>query len=360
MSLGTNIKVTVFGQSHSPAMGAVAEGLPAGGKVDTERLERFMERRAPGRNRFSTQRAEADKVKIISGINGEGVLCGAPLSVIIENTDQRSGDYKNIADVPRPGHADYAAYVKYGGNNDIRGGGQFSGRLTAPLCAVGGICIQLLEERGVYIGAHIAAVHGVKDALFDAVNPNAHLFNEIAEKDFPVIDDERGELMKKEIDKARTELNSVGGIIECEIAGMPAGLGGPLFEGIEGEMSKALFGIPAVKGVEFGAGFSAAEMLGSENNDIFYYEGDKVKTATNNHGGILGGISSGMPVIFRVAVKPTPSIGKTQKSVSLSKKENAELNITGRHDPCVVQRAVPVVEAVAAIVTLDLIMERCK
>ncbi len=348
--LGENIKVTVFGQSHSPAMGAVVSGLPAGIKIDMERIERFMERRAPGRNRFSTARMEGDKVQILSGV-AEGITCGANLEILIENTDARSRDYAKLKDLPRPGHADYTAYVKYDGHNDIRGGGQFSGRLTAPLCAAGAICMQILAEKGVYIGAHAAMIHGVRDSAFSVMTPE--IFKMIAEKPFPVIDDDAGEKMQAEIDKARENLDSVGGIIECAVIGMPKGIGGPLFEGLEGDLARAIFGIPAVKGVEFGAGFKAAEMYGSENNDAFSMENDEVKTKTNNHGGLLGGITSGMPITIRVAVKPTPSIGREQDTVSLSKKENAKLVIEGRHDPCIVQRAVPVVEAVCAIVLAD-------
>ena len=351
--LGTNLKISVFGQSHSEEIGVKAEGLPKGGKIDLQRLERFMERRAPGRNRFSTARREPDKIIFKSGIT-DGVLNGEPLLAVIKNTDVKSGDYN--LDIPRPGHADYTAYLKYAGNNDMRGGGQFSGRLTAPLCIIGGICMQLLEKEGIYFGAHALEIHGVRDESFDAVNTEKELFKAVDEKDFPVIDDNRGKKMKAEIDRARENGDSVGGIIECAVTGLPGGLGGPLFEGLEGELARGIFGVPAVKGIEFGAGFEAAKMYGSENNDGFYYDGDTVKTYTNNHGGLLGGITDGMPLTFRAAIKPTPSIAKEQKSVSLSKKENTVFRVKGRHDPCIVQRAVPVLQAVTAAVIYDMFL----
>lgn len=354
--IGNKIKVTIFGQSHSEAIGCVIEGLPAGFTLDIDKINAFMQRRAPGKDRFSTQRKETDLPEIVSGLV-DGVTCGAPITAIIRNSDQKSKDYDNLKLVPRPGHADYTAYIKYGGCNDIRGGGQFSGRMTAPLCFAGAICMQLLEEKGILIGAHIASIHGVSDECFDAVDVTKEQLDNIKTKDFCVISDSAGEQMKSEIDKARIEQDSVGGIIECAIIGMPKGVGGPLFSGIEGRLSSAIFGIPAVKGIEFGAGFSVVNMYGSENNDSFYFDGNEVKTLTNNHGGILGGISSGMPIIFRAAIKPTPSISKEQDSVNLKTKTTEKLVISGRHDPCIVQRAVPVIEAAAAITILDMLGE---
>ena len=353
---GNKIKVTVFGQSHSAAIGAVIDGLPAGFKPDHEKIYAFMQRRAPGKDRFSTQRTEADFPEIVSGLV-DGKTCGAPITAIIRNSDQKSKDYESLRFIPRPGHADYTAYVKYGGNNDIRGGGQFSGRMTAPLCFAGAICMQLLEEKGIFIGAHIAEIHGVCDEHFNPLDITKNQLDEIKSKDFCVISDAAGEKMKEEIDKARLAQDSVGGIIECAVIGMPVGIGGPLFGGIEGRLSSAVFGIPAVKGIEFGAGFLSSRMYGSENNDSFYFDGDTVKTATNNHGGILGGISSGMPIIYKTAIKPTPSISKEQKSVNLKTKSSETLVISGRHDPCIVQRAVPAVEAVTAITILDMLGE---
>lgn len=353
---GEKIKVTIFGQSHSEAIGAVIDGLPAGFKPDMDKIYAFMARRAPGRDRFSTQRKEADIPEIVSGLT-DGVTSGAPVTAIIRNSDQKSKDYESLRFVPRPGHADLTAYIKYSGHNDIRGGGQFSGRMTAPLCFAGALCMQLLEEKGIFVGAHIASVHGVCDEKFDAVKVTKEQLDNIKAKDFCVISDLAGEKMKAEIDTARENQDSVGGIIECAVIGMPQGVGGPLFEGIEGQISSNIFAIPAVKGIEFGAGFSSCEMYGSENNDSFYFDQDIVKTKTNNHGGILGGISSGMPILFRVAIKPTPSISKEQDSVNLKTELPEKLVINGRHDPCIVQRAVPVVEAVTAITILNMLGE---
>lgn len=351
---GNRFKVTVFGQSHSAEIGATVEGLPAGFKPDMEKVYAFMERRAPGRDRFSTPRKEADMPEIVSGIV-DGVSCGAPLTAIIKNQNQKSGDYEKLKQVPRPGHADYTAYMKYGGNNDIRGGGQFSGRMTAPLCFAGALAIQILEEKGIYIGAHIESVHGVCDNRFSATDVTKVELDAVKEKDFPVICDDIREKMEAEIDRARENLDSVGGVIECAVTGLPVGVGGPLFGGIEGAISKDIFAVPAVKGIEFGAGFGVSTMRGSENNDSFYFDGDTVKTKTNNAGGILGGISNGMPVIFRVAIKPTPSISKEQETVNLKTKTAEKLVVGGRHDPCILKRAVPVIEAVTAICILNML-----
>lgn len=353
---GNKIKVTVFGQSHSSAIGAVIEGLPSGFKPDFEKINSFMRRRAPGKDKFSTARREADLPEIISGL-ADGITCGAPVTAIIKNSDTRSGDYENLRSIPRPGHADYTAYVKYNGFNDIRGGGQFSGRMTAPLCFAGALCLQLLEERGIYIGAHISSVHGIDDVRFNPTDITKDELDKLKSKEFCVISDSAGEKMKSEIEAARTAQNSVGGTIECAAIGVPPGIGGPLFGGIEGRLSGAVFAVPAVKGIEFGAGFHSAEMYGSENNDSFYTDDGCVKTRTNNHGGILGGISSGMPIIFRAAIKPTPSISMKQESIDLKTNTAEELEIAGRHDPCIVPRAVPVMEAVTAITILDMLGE---
>lgn len=350
------ISYTIFGQSHSEKMGVVISGLPAGFAPDLKKLAEFMKRRAPGNDAFSTKRKEADEPHIVSGINPDGTLCGAPLCIMIDNKDQRSSDYEKLKALPRPSHADYAAYVKYGGYNDIRGGGQFSGRLTAPLCAAGGIAKQILEEKGISVSAHIYSVHGIKDRTFNPLEEEKELYKELEKKEFPVISNGAGEKMKAEILAARENLDSVGGSIECIITGIKAGKGSFGAESIESRISAAVFGIPAVKGIEFGCGFESEKLFGSEFNDEFYYDGEKnVKTYKNNNGGILGGISNGMPIIFRAAIKPTPSIAKKQRTVNLSAKENAELEIKGRHDPCIVQRAVPVMEAAAALVILDLI-----
>ena len=350
---GEKFKISIFGQSHSEAMGVVIDNLPSGIKIDEEKLSAFMLRRAPGRDKFSTTRKEGDRVKFVSGIT-QGVTNGAPLCAIIENTNTRSADYENLYDIPRPGHADFAAWSKYGDSRDVSGGGQFSGRLTAPLCIAGGIFKQLLEEKGIYIGAHIASIGSIKDDLFDSVNVNEKDF--VGDKDFPVINNEKGERMQEEILSAKKDADSIGGTVECAITGVPAGIGDTFFGGWEGAISSAVFAIPAVKGIEFGRGFEAAALRGSENNDAFSIKDGKIVTDTNNHGGILGGISSGMPIIFRTAFKPTPSIGKEQKSVSLSRKEEVALVINGRHDPCIVKRATVCVEAAAAIAVANKVL----
>ena len=316
---GKNIIVSVFGESHGECVGAVIDGLPAGEEIDFTELQKFMARRAPGQD-LTTPRKEADTPKIMSGIFN-GKTTGAPLCVIIENTNKRSADYEKTSAIPRPGHADFTAHVKYKGSADMRGGGHFSGRLTAPLCAVGGIALQILKRRGIDIKANITEIGGVSG-------------------------EEMYELIKS------LDGDSVGGVIECCTTGIPAGLGGGMF-GFESTLSYALFGIPAVKGVEFGSGFEGSRKRGSENNDAFIVKEGKIVIETNNHGGLLGGITTGMPLVFRAAFKPTPSIALEQDSVNLETLENVKLSIKGRHDPCIVIRAVPVVEAVTALVLLD-------
>lgn len=354
-TFGDRIKVTVFGQSHSEAIGVVIDGLPAGIAIDMDELRSFMARRAPGQGRHTTARREADLPEFISGIV-DGVTCGAPVCALIRNSDTRSGDYANLRDVPRPGHADYTAFLKFGAAHDIRGGGHFSGRLTAPLCIAGGIALQILKRHGVSIGAHIASVGGVEDARFDPVKVCERDFEALRSTELPVIQAEAGRAMLAAIEQARLEADSIGGTIECAIVGLPSGLGDALFGGLEGRLALALFGVPAVKGVEFGSGFDGARRRGSENNDEFLMEAGSVTCATNNAGGILGGISTGLPILFRVAIKPTPSIGRPQRSVSLSRGEPAELTIKGRHDPCIVPRAAPVIEAAAALAVLEYII----
>lgn len=353
---GTILRVGIFGESHGRAVGVTMQGLPAGETVDLLELEAFLERRRPGKNALSTARVEPDKPVFLSGLL-EGKTTGSPLTAIIENLDARSRDYAELFDKPRPGHADYTAYVKWGGKADLRGGGHFSGRLTAPLCIAGGIAKQILARRNIFIGAHLFSVAGIADEPFPLL-PTETLFDSLAQKEFPALDDARGCSMQEAILAASQEGDSVGGVVECAAIGLPAGLGGPMFDGVESRLSAALFGIPAVKGVEFGAGFRAAAMRGSENNDPFRIGDDgTITTETNYAGGILGGITSGQPVVVRLAVKPTPSIARPQRTVSLSKHENAELSVKGRHDPCVAHRAVPVAEAVTALVLLDMILE---
>lgn len=341
---GEVLELSIFGQSHSPAIGMSLSGLPAGFAIDMDELSAFLRRRAPGQNAWSTPRKEADAPEFLSGLVGN-VTCGAPLSAIIRNTNTRSQDYQNLIDVPRPGHADYTAQVKFGGFQDVAGGGHFSGRLTAPLCIAGGICKQLLHEKGIEVMARIDAIAGIRDtAEFDAP---------VAQKDFPATSDEAAGKMKAAIAQARAEEDSVGGVIQCRMLGVPAGLGEPMFGGLENRISQLVFAIPAVKGIEFGLGFEAAKLRGSENNDAYRMKNGSVVTETNHCGGILGGISNGMPIVFRAAVKPTPSIGKPQDSVRLSEKQNEVLHIHGRHDPCIVPRAVPCMEAAAAIAIFD-------
>lgn len=350
---GERITVSLFGQSHGPAVGVTVEGLPAGFPVDMEQLDRFMARRRPG-GPLATGRREADEPEFISGLT-EGKTCGAPLTALIRNRDARSGDYAAFADLPRPSHADYTACVKYGGAADMRGGGHFSARLTAPLCVAGGIALQMLAARGITVGAHLAAVAGVADDPFDPVEVDEETLKTVAEKPLPVLNDGAGERMKAAIAAAAAEGDSVGGLVECAALGLPAGLGDPIFDGAENRLAAVLFGIPAVKGVEFGAGFAAAALRGSEHNDPFTVKDGQIRTLTNHAGGILGGITTGMPLILRAAFKPTPSIARPQRTVRLSTGQEDTLVITGRHDPCVALRAVPVVEAATALVLLDML-----
>ena len=346
-----NLTVSIFGQSHAPAIGVTIDGLPAGFPINLDELQFFLSRRAPGQNAWSTPRREVDAPEVLCGLKN-GKTCGAPLTAIIRNTNTRSGDYENLKDVPRPGHADYTAQVKFGGAQDASGGGHFSGRLTAPMCIAGGICMQLLEHEGVRIRARILSIGTVTDsAPFDAP---------VAGQPFPAVSDGAATTMQEEIAQAKADGESVGGVIECVIDGLPAGIGEPMFGGLENLIARTVFAIPAVKGVDFGAGFAAARLRGSENNDPFRVQNGHIVTETNNCGGILGGISTGMPVVFRAAFKPTPSISRTQASVSLSRMENETLVIHGRHDPCIVPRAVPCVEAAAAIAVLDAWMGRKK
>ena len=353
---GTTLRVSVFGESHGRAIGVTMQNLPAGESIDLNTLEAFLERRRPGKNALSTARNEPDRPVFLSGLF-EGKTTGSPLTAIIENRDARSGDYAELADKPRPGHADYTAFLKWGGKADMRGGGHFSGRLTAPICIAGGIAKQILARKNVFVGAHLSAVAGVMDEAFP-LSPDQAMFDEIAQKNFPVLDDARGCLMQEAILSASRAGDSVGGIIECAAVGFPAGIGSPMFDGIENRLSSALFGIPAVKGLEFGAGFAAATMRGSEHNDPYRMdEQGNITTTTNHAGGLLGGISTGQPIVLRVAIKPTASIAIPQQTISLSKHENAELIVKGRHDPCIAHRAVPVVEAITALVLLDFLLE---
>ena len=349
---GTHLRLSLFGQSHAAAVGAVLDGLPTGFPVDFDALCRFLQRRAPGRNALTSSRQEADLPEILCGL-AEGKTCGAPLTVLIRNGDARPADYKALRDLPRPGHADYPAQVKYRGFQDAAGGGHFSGRLTAPLCAAGGICLQILQTRGISVFAHIASVGTEEDERFDPMQPALP-----ADPGFPVLDAAAGERMKAEIADAAAAGDSVGGTIECAVTGLPTGLGDPMLDGMENRLAQLLFAIPAVRGLEFGSGFAGSAMRGSDHNDPYAVSDGTIRTLSNRHGGILGGITTGMPLIFRLAVKPTPSVAVPQQTVSLSSGMEKALEIRGRHDPCIVPRAVPCVEAAAAIAVLDAMLTR--
>lgn len=350
-SFGENLKLTIYGTSHGPSIGMTLEGIPAGLPVDLQKLQQFLNRRAPGQNPWSTQRKEADVPVFESGI-ANGMTTGEPIRATIRNTNVRKSDYDDLKYIPRPGHADFTAWMKYGLDFDMSGGGPFSGRMTAPMCIAGGLCKQWLEARGIRIGAHIAWIDDIDDNRFDPVNPN---LDDIG-SDFPVLCRICGEQMQEAIAHAKKNGDSVGGIIECAIVGLPAGIGGELFGGIESKIAQIVYAIPAVKGVDFGLGFANMYHPGSYTNDLFAIVNDRIITETNHCGGILGGITTGMPVLFRVAVKPTPSISKRQQSVNLKTMEEVTIQIKGRHDPCIVPRAVPVVEAAAAIAIYDLIL----
>ncbi len=328
---GQNYRIAIFGESHSAAIGVEIEGVPAGARIDFAALQAFLARRAPGQDAYSTARREADAPEFLCGVK-DGIATGAPVTAIIRNTDTRSKDYGNLANVPRPGHADYPAEVRFGGHQDKSGGGHFSGRLTAPLCVAGGIALQLLGRAGVTVQARAIRIGGETEP----------------------------ERMKAAIAAARAECDSVGGVVEAEVKGLPVGVGDPMFGGMENRIAQAVFGIPAVKGIEFGEGFAAAELKGSENNDPYGIVSGNVAPLSNHAGGILGGLSTGAPIVFRVAFKPTPSIGKEQDSVDMSARTPAKLVVKGRHDPCVVLRAVPCVEAAAAIAVYDALLERKK
>lgn len=354
--LGNKLRVTVFGQSHAQAIGCVIDGLPAGFCPDMDALAAFMARRAPGQNEFSTPRRESDIPEILSGLM-DGATCGAPLCAVIPNTGHNSADYDALKNTPRPSHADFTARLKFGDSCDLRGGGQFSGRLTAPLCFAGGLAIQLLEQKGIRIAAHIAQIGRVYDTVPDFAAIDGDTLRLLADKRFSVFDDTAVLAMQQTIEHARGEGDSVGGVVRCFAAGLPAGIGEPMFGGVENRLAAALFGIPAVRGVSFGDGFGAAGMRGSDHNDAFAADHGRITTRTNHAGGVLGGITTGMPLVVNVAIKPTPSIAREQQTVDLSTMQNTALSIGGRHDPCIVPRAVPVVEAVTALTLADLMME---
>lgn len=349
------IKLSIFGESHGAAIGCVIDGLPAGVKLDMDEIYREMARRAPGKDKTATPRLEKDFPNILSGVI-DNVTTGAPLAMEIQNTNTKSGDYSNIMSIPRPSHSDYPAYVKYDGYNDVRGGGHFSGRLTAPLVFAGAVAKQILAQKGIVIGAHITKIGNAEDDKLDYNNVSAKQLNELNHKAFSVINNDVEALMREEVEKARINQDSVGGEIECAVVGMPVGVGGNMFDTVESKLASILFGIPAVKGVQFGIGFDFAKTNASKVNDEYEIKDGRIATITNNNGGVLGGMTNGAPIVCSVAIKPTPSISSPQKSVNLQTMENAELVIKGRHDPCIVPRAVPVVEAAVALGILDLMM----
>ncbi len=349
---GRKIELSLFGESHGKAIGINIGNLPSGIEIDMDEVAKEMARRAPGRNSLSTARKEADEFHILSGIY-EGRTTGAPLCAIIYNSDQHSKDYSILKTHMRPGHSDYSAYVKYQGFNDVRGGGHFSGRLTAPIVFAGAIAKQILAKEGIRIGAHIQSIKDIQDDVFD-MSLDDDTLNHLSNQEYPVNNEEVFPRMKEVVEDARASGNSVGGVVECAILHVPAGVGEPFFHSIESILSSLLFSIPAVKGVEFGDGFDLTHHYGSQTNDSYYYENEEVKTKTNHNGGIVGGISNGMPITFKVAFKPTPSISLPQETINVDTKENVELEIKGRHDPCIVFRAVVVVEAMAALAILDL------
>ena len=352
---GEKIKLTIFGESHGKGIGIVIDGLPSGFELNLDRVAEQMKRRAPGRNKLSTARAEADEFQILSGFFN-GKTTGTPLTAVIFNTDMRSKDYN--PELLRPSHADFTALCKYGESRDYRGGGHFSGRITAPLVFAGAVAEQILEEKGIFTSAHIMQVGSVCDKPFDMVNTHKELLKELSKMDFPVIDGECAEKMKEEIDKYRCDKNSVGGRVEVCICGVEAGIGSPFFGSVESRLASMMFSIPAVKGIEFGLGFDFAASDGKTANDEIYIEDDVVKTYTNNNAGINGGITNGMPIVSRLALKPTPSIAAVQKTVNIDTKENTEIEIKGRHDPCIVHRAAIVAECATAIAMLDMVLDK--
>lgn len=352
---GNKIKVSIFGESHGTAIGINIDGLPSGFEIDMDKINEEMARRAPGKSSISTARKEADSPEILSGFF-EGKTTGTPLCGIIRNGDTRSKDYGKTKDLMRPGHADYSGNIRYNGFNDYRGGGHFSGRITAPLVFAGAICKQVLESKGIFIGAHINSIGNIKDNKFNELNIGKGELLALRNKEMPLVNEALEVKMREAILESKNNGDSLGGTIECGVMGINAGVGNPFFHSVESTLAHLIFSVPAVKGIEFGKGFEMATMQGSECNDEYYYENETVKTKTNNNGGILGGITNGMPLIFKVAIKPTPSILKKQNTINISTKENSELQIEGRHDPCIVQRALPVIEAVTAIGLLDLII----
>lgn len=354
---GNKLKISIFGESHGEAIGVIIDNLPPGIRIDMDYINKQMARRAPGKSNMSTSRNESDIAKILSGVFNDKTT-GAPLCAIIYNEDKKSKDYSELKDNMRPGHSDYPAFVKYAGFSDYRGGGHFSGRITAPLLFAGSLAMYILEKyRNIYIASHINSIYNIDDDKI-LLNDYEKDYNYLKDMDFPVLSEKKGEEMKKEIIKAKEKMDSVGGTVETIITNIPAGYGEPFFDSVESRLSSMIFSIPAIKGIEFGAGFNITKMYGSSSNDSYFLQDGKISARTNNNGGILGGITNSMPIIFRTAIKPTPSISLPQDTVNVFSMENTVLQIKGRHDPCIVPRAVPVIEGASALVILDLLMER--
>lgn len=358
---GNNIELAIFGESHGKAIGVTISGLPAGLELDMEFILSEMARRAPGRNELTTPRKEKDQPEIVSGFL-DGRTTGTPLTALIWNTNTRSKDYSQMKRLMRPGQADYPGRVRYDGYNDYRGSGHFSGRITAPLVFAGAIAQQWLKNKGVIVGSHVQSIGHVEDQRFqEQTGINLETVTQLKEEQLPLFDASKRQAMEEVIIDAKNDLDSVGGVVETFVLGIDAGYGNPFFDSVESTLAHLVFSVPATKGIEFGAGFDITRMRGSEANDEYYYdEKGQIKTRTNNNGGILGGITYGMPIVFRTAIKPPASIEKKQATIDIENQTEADLEVFGRHDPCIVPRVLPVLEAVTAIALMDLILDRDK
>lgn len=355
-TIGNKLKFTIFGESHGVAIGGIIDGLVPGIKLDMTFINNQMNRRRPGSSDISTPRSEADKVEILSGIF-DGATTGTPLAFEIRNTNQHSSDYEKTKNLMRPGHADFTGHIKYNGYNDYRGGGHFSGRITAPLTFAGAIALLILSKAGIKINAHVLSIGDISDERFDPITGNIELSDKLKTMEIPVLNEMKARLMKECILDAKNHKDSVGGVVECAITGIPAGIGSPFFGSVESRLAQMMFAIPAIKAVEFGDGFNLAKIRGSEANDAMEIRGDEINHTTNHNGGILGGITNAMPIIFRVGIKPTPSIARSQETIDIHTKKNTVIEVHGRHDPCIVPRAVSVIESAAALVLLDMILD---
>lgn len=352
---GNKLKLSIFGESHGPCVGITINGIKSGIKIDFDYIKNEMKRRAPGQNEYSTPRKEEDDFEILSGVFNDHTT-GSPICVIIKNKNTISKDYSELKTKMRPGHSDFGAFIKYDGFNDYRGSGHFSARITAGFNFAGALAKRILKKEGIFVGAHIKSIASIEDEGFDMVNIDEAMLNSLHGKNFPVIDDNKGLEMQNEILLAKNENNSVGGVVECAIINIPSGIGEPFFDSVESSIAHLAFSIPAVKGIEFGKGFDITKLRGNESNDELYIENGHIKTRTNNNGGIIGGLTNGMPIVFRVALKPTASISRVQNTIDIGKMENTTLAVTGRHDPCVALRAIPLIESIGALAVLDFIL----